>query len=183
MADDSEFHANFERSGENTGRWGKFSLDIVENTVDLGSLEEIVRNLQPEFTWVEIRRHVAGPMASGPFGDVALVLAFAIASQGFFSELGKDAYQALRRAIHTAYLKVRTRANDRRYDPFDIRISYGSGPVVIFRFPDGLPLESFETALAAIPLALPTIDRSAATVVVTMYFSVPTNSWVLGGVD
>ncbi len=181
MNADSNDERTLRGRGENIWRGHGLSIEIVENTVDLGSLENVVQNLQPEFDEIEIRRRVAGPMAGGPgYGEAALILAFAVASHGFLSELGKDIYQGLRRSLYVAYQRVRTKANDRGYyPPLRIDVRYDGGPTIMFQFPEAHTLESFEAALATIPAALLAIDHSDAARVVTMNFESSTNSWVV----
>jgi hypothetical protein len=87
------------RAGENLWRWSGISLRVVENTVPLTDLDPVIEGIQPEFAEVTISRRVAGPMAGGLFPEAALVLALAVASHGFLSELGKDLYKGFRAAL------------------------------------------------------------------------------------
>ena len=165
------------RRADNTWRWSGLSITIIENTIDLADLEQVVEEIQPEFMDVDIHRGAAGPMASPIFGDAALVLAFAIAAHGFLSEAGKDLYRGFRAALFAAYNKARTWANERGYTPLRIEISYDSEPVIVFRFPSGMDWETFEGALQALLRAHSNADPSAVTHAVVMEFDTDSGSW------
>jgi len=138
------------RAGSNMWRWDGLSIWIVENTIDLGDLQPILEEVQPEFGVVDVRRRVAGPMAGGLFPEAALVLAAAIAAHGFLSELGKDVYAGFRSALYAAYQKARTWANDRGYRPLSIQLAREEGATLVFIFPAGLDYDVFEAALQAL---------------------------------
>jgi len=130
-------------------RWSGLSFTIVEDTLDLGDLDDALKAIQPEFGEVAVRRRVAGPMAGGLYPEAALVLALAIAAHGFLSELGKDLYKGFRAALFSAYRKARTWANGRGYGPLNLEIETDAGALVIFIFPPALDEKAFGSAILA----------------------------------
>lgn len=145
----TEDHRAAERAGQNMWRWSGLSFTVVENTLELGDIDDVVRSIQPEFAEVEVRRRVAGPMAGGLYPEAALLLAFAIAAHGFLQELGKDAYKGFRAALFTAYKKARTWANGRGYGRLNVQIETEAGVIVVFIFPPTLEETEFESVLGA----------------------------------
>ena len=165
------------RRADNTWLWSGLSITIIENTIDLADLEQVVEEIQPEFMDVNIRRGAAGPMATPLFGDAALVLAFAIAAHGFLSEAGKDLYRGFRAALFAAYNKARTWANERGYTPLRIEIRYDSEPVIVFIFESGMDRETFEGAMQAFLRTHSELDPSSLTHAVVMEFDQESGSW------
>lgn len=137
--------------GERAGPWMWSShglrIEIVENTLDLADLQPIVEAIQPELAAVDIRRKVAGPMASPLTPETAVALAFVIAAHGFLQELGKDAYVGFRAGVLAAYRKAKTWANGRGYWP--LRVERYDMPRVIFLFDPSMTNEAFDAAFKA----------------------------------
>jgi len=83
-------------------------IRLESNGMEASDVAELLDALSPHF--FEVRLSVRpSPPAASPLGfDFATVLvAVAIASQGFFSELGKDAYRGLRELILSTGRKAR----------------------------------------------------------------------------
>ena len=133
-------------------QWGIAELSYTEKTIDFSSFESISEELAHDFHTVRISRRSAGPMASPLFGDVAIAFILGASSAAFFSELGKDAYRALKSGLFQLYTRALTWANGRGYDPFAVDVtpegSLESG--LHFTFPAGLTEEQFMNAVGSI---------------------------------
>lgn len=163
------------------------SITFVENTIELGQLEPLAEALHSEaFFDIPIRHRSAGPASTPLGGDIALWIVIAlsgsvaIAAKSFLEELGKDLYhRGFLPALSGAYRTVRTWANARGYAPLAIRMVYGSGPSVTYRFPQGLSDEAFERALKALLASYDEVDRSPRTPqFIFMAYNEGTNAWV-----
>lgn len=181
------------RAGRNTWAWSGLSFWVVENTLDLGSLDPVVEAVQPEFGLIEIRRRVAGPAAGGLVPEAALVAVFTVIAFSFLQELGKDAYQAFRSALFAAYRKAKTLANQRGYAPLAIEIVYVEEqrreekdgeeyevpePNLYFVFQPGMDAAKFERAVQELLKVFPEVDRSTQGYYVVMKFDPVSGSWV-----
>ncbi|MEX0785810.1 MAG: hypothetical protein WD939_04155 [Dehalococcoidia bacterium] len=162
-------------------------ITLTEHTIDLADLDPFVVELQKVFNQVVISRQRAGPAAGGLYPDAAIYIALggaavaiAAAAQGFFSELGKDAYRGLRKALYSAYSRTRTETNGRKYSSLAIEVPCAPESSLLFLLRPGLDEESFENALLALIEVLQTADSEppAGMMSTWMEWDVDGREWV-----
>ncbi len=151
-------------------------IEINYFGVDPKDIGRIVDEIdEQEFFAVRTERHPPPPMASPLFEDwTTILIIISIAAHGFLDDLGKDAYQALRRAIvraaHKGWALTKRRGGG---NTFGIKV-HRENAYVVFLFREAPTEEQLGTALTALPAVLDAVpvDQFAQ-----VHFDAQANAW------